>query len=347
MKKFDPKPVLNTKRFEACFKAIDAHTEGEFCRVVYAGFPEPVGDTILDRKYYLQKNYDEYRKALMLEPRGHHDMFGAILGQPINPEADFAVYFIDTGGWLNMCGHCTIGAVTVALETGMVPMKDGINYVNIDAPAGLVKTEAECKDGKVLHVTLTNVPAFLYKENLEVEVDGRKIKYDISFGGSFFALVDTQQESMGIDISAKTVPELTDIGMKMMEKINKTVEIKHPELDITTVDLVEFYGPAKSANADKQNVVIFGEAQADRSPCGTGTSAKLATLYARGEIKIGEPFVYESFMCTQFIGKVKEETTMGPFKAIRPTVTGAAYLTGEATYAIDPMDKLGKGFIVG
>ena len=133
----------------------------------------------------------------------------------------------------------------------------------------------------------------------------------------------------------------------LMEKINKTVEIKHPELDITTVDLVEFYGPAKSANADKQNVVIFGEAQADRSPCGTGTSAKLATLYARGEIKIGEPFVYESFMCTQFIGKVKEETTMGPFKAIRPTVTGAAYLTGEATYAIDPMDKLGKGFIVG
>ena len=347
MKRFDPKPVLNTERFEACFKAIDAHTEGEFCRVVYAGFPEGKGDTILDRKYYLQEHYDEYRKALMLEPRGHHDMFGAVLGEPINPEADFAVYFCDTGGWLNMCGHCTIGAVTVALETGMVECKEGVNYVNIDAPAGLVKTEAIVENGKVLSVTLTNVPAFLYKENLEVEIDGRKIKYDISFGGSFFALVDTQQESIQIDINAKTVPALTDIGMKMMEIINKTVEIKHPELDITTVDLVEFYGPAKSADANKQNVVIFGEAQADRSPCGTGTSAKLATLYARGEIGIDEPFVYESFMCTKFIGRVKEETTMGPYKAVVPQVTGAAYLTGEATYAIDPLDKLGKGFIVG
>lgn len=347
MKTFEPKPVLNTKRFEACFKAIDAHTEGEFCRVVYEGFPEGKGDTILERKYYLQKHYDEYRKALMLEPRGHHDMFGAILCQPVHEEADFGIYFIDTGGWLNMCGHCTIGAVTVALETGLVPMTEPVSHVTLDAPAGLIHTEAQCKDGKVLNVTLTNVPAFLYKENLETEVLGKKIKYDISFGGSFFALVDTQQPSLQIDINSKTVPELTGLGMALMSKINETVEIKHPELDITTVDLVEFYGPAVTEGADKRNVVIFGEAQADRSPCGTGTSAKLATLYARKQIGIGQPFIYESFMGTMFKGVIKEETKMGPFDAVIPMVTGSAYLTGEATYVIDPTDKLGKGFIVG
>lgn len=341
--KFEPK--IKFDRFEASFKAIDAHTAGEFCRVVYTGFPEPVGNTPIERKHYLEKNYDNYRTALMYEPRGHHDMFGAYICEPIDHKADFAVFFMDTGGWLNMCGHCTIGAVTVAVETGIVKAVEPITEVTIEAPAGLISTKATVKDGKVVDVTLTNVPAFLYKPNQKLEIDGKEITYDISFGGSFFALVDTKQ--LGVDINAKNVPYFNELGMKMMEKINKTVDIQHPTLDITTVDLVEFYGPAVTPGADKRNVVIFGEAQADRSPCGTGTSAKLATLYARDEIKIGQTFTYESFMGTMFKGVIKEEAQVGDFKAVVPMVTGSCYLTGEATYVIDPTDPLKYGFIVG
>ena len=281
----------------------------------------------------------------MLEPRGHHDMFGAFICEPLDPQADFAVYFIDTGGWLNMCGHCTIGAVTVAVETGMVEAKEPYTEVVLEAPAGIIRTVAEVKDGKVLNVTLTNVPAFLYKQDQKITVDGKEIVFDISFGGSFFALVDTAQ--LGVDICAKNVPYFNALGMKIMEVINRDFEIQHPRLDITTVDLVEFYGPAVTPGADKRNVVVFGEAQADRSPCGTGTSAKLATLYAKGEIGVGEPFVYESFMGTMFKGVIKETVDECGYNAVIPMITGSCCITGEATYLIDPMDDVKYGFIVG
>ena len=338
-------PTINYDRFEAKLKAVDAHTCGEFCRVVYDGFPVPEGNTPIERKHWMEKNYDHYRTALMLEPRGHHDMFGAFICEPIDPQADFAVYFIDTGGWLNMCGHCTIGAVTVAVETGMVKAVEPYTDVVLEAPAGIIRTRAEVKDGKVLNVTLTNVPAFLYKQDQKITVDGKEIVFDISFGGSFFALVDTAQ--LGVDICAKNVPYFNALGMKIMEIINRDFEIQHPRLDITTVDLVEFYGPAVTPGADKRNVVVFGEAQADRSPCGTGTSAKLATLYAKGEIGVGEPFVYESFMGTMFKGVIKETVDECGYSAVIPMITGSCCITGEATYLIDPMDDVKYGFIVG
>ena len=210
---------------------------------------------------------------------------------------------------------------------------------------GIIRTKAEVKDGKVLGVTLENVPAFLYKPNQKVVIDGKEITFDISFGGSFFALVDTDKLGLVDEINEKTVPYLTQLGMKMMEKINKEIKIQHPR--ITSVDLIEFYGHNVSPDADKRNVVIFGEAQADRSPCGTGTSAKLGTLYAKGELKVGEPFIYESFMGTKFKGVIEKEVDECGYKAVIPLITGSAYLTGEATYAIDPTDPLKYGFIVG
>ena len=188
------------------------------------------------------------------------------------------------------------------------------------------------------------MPAFLYKENLTTVVDGKEVKYDIAFGGSFFALVDIEQ--MGWTVNKESIPELTNFGMKVIEQVNKEVEIKHPELDITTVDLAELYCHTKTDGCDYRNVVIFGDYMADRSPCGTGTSAKLATLYSRGQIKIGEPFVYESFIGSQFKGVIKEEATVGEFKAVIPQITGSAYITGESTYVIDPDDPLRYGFKV-
>lgn len=338
---------VNFDRFEAQLQVVDAHTVGEFCRVVIGGFPEPEGNTMIEKKKWMEHNYDHVRTALMFEPRGHHDMFGAFLCEPVNKEADFGVMFMDTGGYLNMCGHCTIGAVTVAIEAGLVESHEGENSVVLDAPAGLIRTTAIVKDGKVENVTLTNVPAFVYKENLSVTVDGQEIPFTISFGGSFFALVDTTKLNIG-EINPKTVPEYTKLGMKMMEIINKEIPVKHPLLDIDTVDLVEFYG--STPNPDKatmRNVVVFGDAMADRSPCGTGTSAKLATLHHWGEIKVGEEFIYESFIGTTFKGVIKETTKVADFDAVIPMITGSCYLTGVGTYLIDGTDPLKYGFQVG
>ena len=338
-------PKLNLDAFEASFHAIDTHTVGEFTRIIMSGFPELKGDTMIERKNFLAENYDQYRRALMFEPRGHHDMFGALLTEPVHPEADFGVIFMDTGEYLNMCGHGTIGSVTAIIETGLVPAVEPYTEVVLDAPAGIIRTKAEVKNGKVLNVTLTNVPAFLYKENLTTTVDGREVKYDIAFGGSFFALVDAEQ--FGWTVDPDSIPKLTDFGIHMLEQVNKEVEIKHPELDITTVDLVEMYCSTDTPGCNKRNVVIFGDHMADRSPCGTGTSAKLATLYKRGEIGIGEPFVYESFIGSQFKGVILKEAKVGEFDAVIPQITGSTYLTGDATYVIDPDDPLKYGFKVG
>ena len=338
---------VNFNRFEEALQVVDAHTAGEFCRMVIGGFPEPEGSTMIEKKKWMEENYDHVRTALMLEPRGHHDMFGAFLCEPVNKEADFGVMFMDTGGYLNMCGHCTIGAVTVAIEAGLVESHEGENSVVLDAPAGLIRTTAIVKDGKVENVTLTNVPAFVYKENLSVTVDGQEIPFTISFGGSFFALVDTTKLNIG-EINPKTVPEYTKLGMKMMEIINKEIPVKHPLLDIDTVDLVEFYGPTPNPDkATMRNVVVFGDAMADRSPCGTGTSAKLATLHHWGEIKVGEEFIYESFIGTTFKGVIKETTKVADFDAVIPMITGSCYLTGVGTYLIDGTDPLKYGFQVG
>lgn len=339
-------PTLNQERFEAAFTVVDSHTVGEFTRVVTAGFPKLQGSTMIERKNFLEENYDHYRTALMLEPRGHHDMFGAILTEPISKEADLGVIFMDTGGYLNMCGHGTIGSATVAVETGLVPVTEPYTEVVLEAPAGIIRTQVKVENGKAVEVTLTNVPAFLYMDNLSLVIDGMTIPYCISFGGSFFALVDTSR--LGYNLDAAAVPSLQKLGMKMLKRINKEVKVQHPSLDIDSVDLVEFYGPTPNPEkADMRNVVIFGEAQADRSPCGTGTSAKLATLYAHGQIKIGEEFRYESFTGSVFKGVIKEEASIGEFNAVIPKITGSAYITGIGTYVIDPTDPLKYGFSIG
>lgn len=245
-----------------------------------------------------------------------------------------------------MCGHCTIGAVTVALEAGLKEAHEGENEVVLDAPAGLIRTKAFVKDGKVEHVTLTNVPAFVYKDNISVTIDGKEIPLTISFGGSFFALVDSTKLDIG-EICPKNVVAYEELGMKIINAVNEQFTIQHPLLDIDTVDLCEFYGPTPNPDkANMRNVVIFGDSMADRSPCGTGTSAKLATLYKWGEIKVGEEFVYESFIGSLFRGVIIDTTKVADYDAVIPQITGSCYLTGVATYLIDPTDPLKYGFEV-
>ena len=330
----------------ANIRCIDSHTMGEATRIIVGGVPVLKGSTVMEKKKYFLEHYDYIRKMAMLEPRGHADMFGALLTEPCDPSADYGVIFLDGGGCLNMCGHGTIGVCTVLVETGMVKVTEPITEITLEAPAGLVRAQVEVKDGEVVQVSFKNVPAFLYKKDVTVDVPelGRKITCDISFGGSFFAIV--KDEEMGVEIDPKNLDDIVPKALALRKALNENVEIKHPYLDITTVDLVEIYGKAKSSDADLQNVVVFGEKQVDRSPCGTGTSAKMADLVARGNLKIGDRFVYASVFQTKFIGVPVEKTTCGDFEAIIPQVTGKAYITGFNDLVLDRRDPLGHGFIM-
>ena len=340
--KFEPK--LNDKLIENKFLAVSTHTGGEITRIVMDGFPEPQGNTMIEKKNYLIENYDHYRKSLMLEPRGHKNMFGALFTEPVNKEAAFGVIFMDTGGYLNMCGHGTIGSVTAAIETGIVPCVEPVTEVTFDAPAGIIRTKAQVENGSVKSVTLTNVPAFLYKRDLVAKVLDKEIVYDISFGGSFFGMVDI--DKLGIEIIPENIPEITKIGMAMLDYVNKNVEIKHPELDITSVDLIEFYSHKATDGADLRNVVIFGDGMADRSPCGTGCSAKVAQLVAKGELQIGEKITSQSFIGSKFIACPIEKTKVGEFDAVIPQVTGSASVMSMGTYIICKDDNIKYGFSV-
>lgn len=324
--------------------AVDSHTMGEPTRIVVGGIPVIPGNTMPEKKAYLEKNLDHIRTAIMHEPRGHKDMFGSIITQPTNKEADLGIIFMDGGGYLNMCGHGSIGALTVAVELGMVEVKEPYTEVVLEAPAGLVRGKIKVEDGRAKEVSIVNVPSFLYKHDVVVDVpEVGKLTIDISFGGSFFALV--KSSDLGIDICTQNAQKLCDVGMKILKAVNEQVKVQHPTLEhIKSVDLVEIYGPAKNPKANLQNVVVFGQGQVDRSPCGTGTSAKLATLYAKGELKMNEEFIYESITGTMFKGRVVGETKVGDYNAVIPEITGSAYITGFNQFIIDPDDPLKYGF---
>jgi len=332
--------------FSKSIHAIDSHTMGESTRIIISGMPIIPGKTMAEKKEYLEKNLDYLRTAVMHEPRGHKDMFGSIITSTTSPEADLGIIFMDGGGYLNMCGHGSIGAATVAVETGMVEVHEPITNIVLEAPAGLVKAQVKVEHGKAKEVSVVNVPSFLYKRDLQVEVpDIGKVTFDISFGGSFFALV--KDSELKVQIEPKNANIISERAMKLRDIINKEIKVQHPtQPHIKTVDLVEVYGDPKSQDANYQNVVIFGSGQVDRSPCGTGTCAKMAALYAKGELKINEVFVYESIINTKFKGRVLEETLVGEFKAIIPEITGSAFITGFNHFVIDEDDPVKYGFVL-
>lgn len=334
-------------KFTKGIHAIDSHTMGEPTRIVIGGIPQIHGDTMADKKKYLEDNLDYVRTALMNEPRGHNDMFGSIITSSNDKEADFGIIFMDGGGYLNMCGHGSIGAATVAVETGMVEMHEPITNLVMEAPAGLIRAKVKVENDKVQEVSITNVPSFLYMEDVKLEVPSlnKTITFDISFGGSFFAIIHASE--LGVKVEASQVDVLKKLGLEIRDLINETMTIQHPTLEhIKTVDLVEIYDAPSNPEATYKNVVIFGQGQVDRSPCGTGTSAKLATLYKKGHLKIDEKFVYESITGTMFKGRVLEETKVGDFDAVIPEITGGAYITGFCHFVIDPDDPLKHGFVV-
>ena len=333
-------------KFSRSIHAIDSHTAGEATRIIVGGIPNIKGKNMPEKKQWLEDNLDYLRTAVMLEPRGHNDMFGSILTQPTVEEADYGIIFMDGGGYLNMCGHGTIGAMTAAVETGIVKVTEPITKVVQEAPAGIIRGEVLVENGKAKKVSFQNVPAFLYKRDQEVELPGfGKIKFDISFGGSFFAIVKADQ--IGLDIVPENAGKLNSLGMQLRDIINAEIPVQHPELlHIKTVDLVEWWSETDTPGATYKNCVVFGQGQVDRSPCGTGTSAKLATLHAKGEFKMGDKFFYESILGTIFEGEIVGTAKVGEYDAVIPQISGSAYITGFNHFVIDDEDPLKHGFIL-
>jgi len=330
------------------FSAIDSHTGGEPARIIIKGLPEIPGNSMAEKKQYLHDNLDVLRTSLMYEPRGHNDMFGAYFLPPTIPEAEIGIVFIDGGGYLNMCGHNTIAAVTVAIETGMIKDEgNATQEVVLETPAGLVTATAYFdEDRDVYEVSFANVESFLYKENVKINVDGvGEITLDVSFGGSFFAILDAKE--LGLKVVPENASKLSALAMKIMHAANEQIEVQHPTLShIKSIDLVEIFDEATHPEANYKNVVVFGEGQLDRSPCGTGTSAKMATLHSKGELKLGEPFVYESILGTLFKGEIIEETEVAGIKAIIPVIAGSSYITGYNNIIVDPKDPVKDGFML-
>jgi len=323
--------------------AIDSHAAGEPCRILIGPFVWKPVKTMSEKKEYFLRHYDDVRKALILEPHGHDNMFGSVLCEPCDQRADFGIFFIESAGILNMCGHGTIATTTALIDLGIVST-GGKNETSVvyDTPAGLVTATAHLSNNKVKSVCFRNVPSFLYKRDCTVSLpEYGKIKYDISFGGSFFAAVPAEQ--FGLKIDAKNAQLLTEIGMRLKDEINRTCHVQHPTHPIDTVDLVSLYYLSEN-NRMINSCVVFGSGQIDRSPCGTSTCAMTAMMYAKGLIDVGDEIVSRSIIGTEFKAKAVENIRFEGFDAIIPEITGSGHVMGLQQFIVASNDPLKNGF---
>jgi 4-hydroxyproline epimerase len=319
------------------FFCIDAHTCGNPVRLVAGGGPVLEGRNMSEKRQHFLKEYDWIRKGLMFEPRGHDMMSGSILYPPHDPENDVAVLFIETSGCLPMCGHGTIGTITIALEEGLIqPKRPG--FVRMEAPAGLVSIEYRQEGKKVRSVKLTNVPAYLAAENIEVACpDLGALRVDVSYGGNFYAIVDLQKNFKGLEYY--TADQLISWSREMRKRINETHRFIHPENPtIHSCTHILWTGKTMDAGATARNAVFYGDKAIDRSPCGTGTSARMAQWFAKGQLKEGDIFVHESIIGSSFTGRVEKATNVAGMPAIVPSIEGWAKVYGYNTITIDPED---------
>ncbi|MFF5792100.1 proline racemase family protein [Paeniglutamicibacter sp. NPDC012692] len=332
-------------RTSRIFHAVDSHTEGMPTRVVTGGIGTIPGATMAERRLWFMEHSDWIRTLLMCEPRGHASMSGAILQPSTRPDADFGVLYIEVSGLLPMCGHGTIGVATVLVETGMVEVHEPVTTVRLDTPAGLVIAEVAVKDGAAESVTIRNVPSYSDRLDASVEVPGYgTVNYDLAFGGNFYAVVEL--DDLGLPFERERKDDLITAGLAIMDAINAADEPVHRERDdIRGVHHVYLNATGSTAEHSRHAMAIY-PGWFDRSPCGTGTSARMAQLHARGELALDTDFINESYIGSQFTGRLVEETTVGGLPAVIPTVTGRAWLTGTAQYFLDPSDPFPEGFLL-
>ncbi len=331
---------------ERLVTTIDSHTVGTPTRVITGGLPNLFGKTMLEKKAYMQERMDHIRTMLVQEPRGHQGMVAAVLTAPTVQEADFGLFFADPSGYQNMCGHGTIGVATTLIEMGMVPVKEPVTQISLETPIGMIDVRVAVEDGVAKHVTFRNQPSFLYYRDWGIEVqDLGRLKVDIAYGGNWYAILPASD--VGLEIRPENITKLLHKGDQIKKTIGQKISVEHPETHLPGImDGVMFTGPPDHPEADGKNVVIAFFQGFDRSPCGTGTSARMAALHARGELKINQPFVHESIIGTLFRGQIVGETKIGDFPAIVPEITGSAYITGIHQFLVSQDDPLKDGFLV-
>jgi proline racemase len=334
--------------FKRIISAVDTHTEGEPARVVTGGVPIIPGATFQQKWLWARENLDDLRKLLMFEPRGSNIMSGSLLTAPVTPGADIGVIYIEVSGFLPMCGHGTIATVTVLVETGMVPVTEPVTTLTLDTPAGLVRARVNVEAGVAKDVTLQNIPSFLYKSDLEIQVpELGKIKLDIAYGGNFYAIVPA--ESAGLQLEPASAKEIVRKGSLIREAIyDQGIEVVHPlNPEIRNCTHVRFISSSPTPGVTTRNAVLYSVEAVDRSPCGTGTSAEMAFRYGKGMQRLNEEFVSESLIGSKFYGRLVEETRVGDLPAVIPTIRGSAYISGFQQFVLDPRDPWPAGFFLG
>lgn len=318
------------------FFCIDAHTCGNPVRVVAGGGPVLKGNTMMEKRAHFLESYDWIRKSLMFEPRGHDMMSGSIIYPPCHPENDAGILFIETSGCLPMCGHGMIGTVTVAIEEGLIlPKTPG--FLSLETPAGLIGVSYTMSGNKVSRVKLVNVPSFLYRESLPVDCELGNILVDVAYGGNFYAIVDPQENFSGLENYA--ADDLIRFSREIRQNLNKEYTFEHPENRyIRGCSHVLWAGKTLADTSTARNAVFYGDKAIDRSPCGTGTSARMAQWHAKGLLKKGDTFIHESYIGSVFWGTIEEEVNAGPYQAIVPGIEGWAKIYGYNTILVDPAD---------
>ncbi len=328
---------------------IDAHAAGEPLRIITGGLPEIPGDTILERRRYMREHLDHIRRALMWEPRGHYDMYGCVVTPPVTPEADLGVIFLHNEGYSTMCGHGVIALVTTLIETGALTTQGAETSVNLDTPAGLVRATAHLDaSGRVERVSFLNVPSFLFAQDVEITIPGiGALATDVAFGGAFYAVLPA--ERVGLQVVPEQTAALITAGEAIKQAVNERLSLSHPDHpDLGFNYGTILTGPPADPRHHSRNICVFANAEVDRSPTGTGVSARLAIHHARGEIAERETIAIESILgeSSVFTGRVVGTTQVGDHPAVIPEIGGSAFITGRSEFRIDPRDPLGSGFLV-
>ncbi len=325
---------------------VDSHTAGEPTRIIVDGFPQVKGSNMAERMEYLRTDMDWLRKSLMREPRGHRDMFGGILVPPFDPTADAAVIYMDGGLYYNMCGHASLGICAMLVETGRVAPTPPLTTIRLETPVGMVEgTVSTAADGGIEGVSLVDVPSFAWAVDRIINFPGcGKVRVDIGFGGNFFVIAEAAD--LGLEsIDPEHTTELIRAGIALREAANEQIPVQHPtRKHITTIDICMLTAPPSGDHADARNIVILGEAQADRSPCGTGTCARMAVMHRKGQLAVGQPFRHESSIRSVFLGEIVGETEIGGIPAVVPKISCRPFLTGFHQFVIDPEDPFAEGF---
>jgi proline racemase len=326
---------------------VDMHTGGEPLRIVTGGYPPIPSGTILEKRAYVRDNLDHLRKILIFEPRGHYDMYGALLVEPDLPGADLAVLFMHNEGYSTMCGHAIIALGRYAVDQGLVAAREPVTTVNIECPCGMVVASVEMKDGKAGTVSFESVPAFLYARDQAARLQAfGEIVFDIAYGGAFYALADCRQ--FGLEFGRNRARDFVDAATALTEKLKVEFPLSHPD----HADLAFLYGTILTDGGDgsdghaTKNICVFADAEVDRSPTGSGVTARLSAMYAEGQIDIAETRIFESIVGSQFTGAVVRTAKAGPHDAIVARVGGRAFYSGKAEFTVEDDDVLGRGFLI-